>query len=141
MTHTNILDKSDIICQRRRLAMACGCRDTVTDPVTGLSGAVEATDAAQGTLWARVGNERLAAWVPAGRLVVGAERPLGRRVATPPAARPQNPDSEPPQRIPCIPSLRALTPVAMTVVVGMNPTLTEAEVPVVVGDEKETVRP
>ena len=132
---------NSVLCQRRRLAMACGCRDTVTDPVTGLSGAVEAMAERAGILWAHVGNKHLVVWVPAGRLVVGAERPLGRRVATPPAARPQNPDSEPPQRIPCIPSLRALTPVAMTVVVGMNPTLTEAEVPVVVGDEKETVRP
>ena len=132
---TSPLDASDLICQRRRLAMACGCRDTVTDPTTGLSGAVEATDVRDGVLWARVRTERLAAWVPAGRLVVGAERPLGRRVATPPAARPQNPDSEPPPRIE---RLRTLTPVDMTVVVGTTPT--DAEVPVVV-EGAETVRP
>ena len=135
MIHSPILDASDLICQRRRLAMACGCRDTVTDPTTGLSGAVEAMDVRDGVLWARVRTENLVVWVPAGRLVVERQRPAGSRCATPP---PPRPDSEPPPRIE---RLRALTPVDMTVVVGMNPTLTEAEVPVVVGDEKETVRP
>ena len=127
-----ILDKADLICQRRRLAMACGCRDTVTDPTTGLSGSVEAMDVRAGALWARVGNEQLAAWVPARRLVVDRQRPAGPRLATPP---PPRPDSESPPRIE---QLRALTPVAMTVVVGTTPT--DAEVPVVV-DGDETVRP
>ena len=132
MTHSPILDASDIICQRRRLAMACGCRDTVTDPVTGLSGAVEAMAERAGILWAHVGNKHLVVWVPAGRLVVERQRPAGSRRATPP---PPRPDSEPPPRIE---RLRALTPVGMTVVVGTTPT--DAEVPVVVeGDE--TVRP
>ena len=120
-----ILDASDLICQRRRLAMAM-------DPTTGLTGVVEAMHAVQGVLWARVGNERLAAWVPAKRLVVERQRPTGPRLATPP---PPRPDSEPPR----VPRLRALTTIERELSFG--PTTMTAEIPTTEENECETVRP
>ena len=88
MTHSPILNEADLICQRRRLAMACGCKDIVSDPVTGATGAIECLEVRANVLWARIGDEHTVTWVPAGQVVLPTGRPC-----TPPPARPS---SEPP---------------------------------------------
>jgi hypothetical protein len=77
-----VLDESERICRdqrialRRRLAMACGCHDTVSDRATGACGVIEylwEDDA--GVMWAGLGDEHGVTEVPAARLVLRTDSP------------------------------------------------------------------
>jgi hypothetical protein len=61
-------DPTHIISQRRRLAMACGCRDRVR--AGAVSGQIEGLSLQDEQLWAKIGDEHGYSWVPAESVVV-----------------------------------------------------------------------
>jgi hypothetical protein len=61
-------DSPHIISQRRRLAMACGCRDRVR--AGAVSGQIEGLSLRDEQLWAKIGDEHGYSWVPAEAVVV-----------------------------------------------------------------------